>query len=32
MNAEASWRVIHDAVYIHPTLAEAVQNAIAAIG
>jgi hypothetical protein len=32
MNAEASCRVIRDAVYSHPTLAEAVQSAIAAIG
>jgi hypothetical protein len=31
MNGEASCRVILDAVYIHPTSAEAVQSAIAAI-
>ena len=31
MNADAPYRVIRDAVYIHPTLAEAVQSAVAAI-
>ena len=32
MNAGAPYRVIRDAVHIHPTLAEAVQSATAAIG
>ena len=32
MNARASYPVIRDAVYIHPTLAEAVQSAVAMLG
>ena len=32
MNAGAPHRVIRDAVFIHPTLAEAVQSAISALG
>jgi pyruvate/2-oxoglutarate dehydrogenase complex dihydrolipoamide dehydrogenase (E3) component len=31
MNAEAPYTVIRDAIHIHPTLAEAVQSAVAAI-
>jgi pyruvate/2-oxoglutarate dehydrogenase complex dihydrolipoamide dehydrogenase (E3) component len=31
MNAGASFKVIRDAVFIHPTLAEAVQSAVAAV-
>jgi pyruvate/2-oxoglutarate dehydrogenase complex dihydrolipoamide dehydrogenase (E3) component len=31
MNAGASFRVIRDAVFIHPTLAEAVQSAVATV-
>ena len=32
MNAHAPYTVIRDAVHIHPTLAEAIQSAVAAIG
>lgn len=32
MNADAPYTVIRDAVYIHPTLAEAIQSAVAKIG
>jgi pyruvate/2-oxoglutarate dehydrogenase complex dihydrolipoamide dehydrogenase (E3) component len=32
MNAGAPYRVIRDAVFIHPTLAEAVQSAVSALG
>ena len=32
MNARASYPVIRDAVYIHPTLAEAIQSAVAMLG
>jgi pyruvate/2-oxoglutarate dehydrogenase complex dihydrolipoamide dehydrogenase (E3) component len=31
MNARASYRVIRDAVYVHPTLSEAAQSAVAAL-
>ena len=31
MNARAPYPVIRDAVYIHPTLAEAVQSAVATL-
>jgi len=31
MNAKAPYTVIRDAVYIHPTLAEAVQSAVSGI-
>jgi hypothetical protein len=31
MNAGAPYRAIRDAVYIHPTLAEAVQSAVTAL-
>ena len=32
MNVEAPYTVIRDAVYIHPTLAEAVQSAVSLFG
>jgi len=32
MNARAPYTVIRDAVHIHPTLAEAVQSAVATLG
>lgn len=32
MNAKAPYTVIRDAVYIHPTLAEAVQSAVSSLG
>jgi pyruvate/2-oxoglutarate dehydrogenase complex dihydrolipoamide dehydrogenase (E3) component len=32
MNADAPYTVIRDAIHIHPTLAEAVQSAVAALG
>jgi pyruvate/2-oxoglutarate dehydrogenase complex dihydrolipoamide dehydrogenase (E3) component len=31
MNAGASWRVLDNAIQIHPTLAEAVQSAVASL-
>ena len=31
MNANAPYTVIHDAVHIHPTLAEAIQSAVSSI-
>jgi hypothetical protein len=32
MNAKAPYTVMEQAIHIHPTLAEAVQSAVAAIG
>ena len=32
MNAEAPYTVIRDAIYIHPTLAEAVQSTVSSLG
>lgn len=32
MNVEAPYTVVRDAVYIHPTLAEAVQSAVSLFG